>query len=205
MDYSQKLTKDLFTELRSEWPRVRMAWTGFVSDLDYGTEIARAIPRITADWSQLGEEKRSIRVDADHGWQSSGIVVQPGMTIQVTASGQYSLANDPKPWVAEPQGITLRYFRGQPLGKLLMTIAPLAEQETRQTTPWEATPVGRSLQLKVDRPGLLMFKINDYLRSFRTIKVAARWRLLETSVSRRRISSYSTAGLQKQTPHPHLA
>ncbi len=161
MDYSQKLTKDLFTELRSEWPRVRMAWTGFVLDLDYGTEIARVIPRIPADWSELGQEKRSLRIDADHGWQSSGIVVQPGMVVQVNASGQYSLANDPKPWIAEPQGITLRYFRGQPLGKLLMTIAPLAEEETRQTTPWEATPVGRSLQLKVDRPGLLMFRIND--------------------------------------------
>ena len=161
MDYSQKLTKDLFGRLKSDWPRVRMTWTGFVSDFDYGTDVVRAIPTIPADWKEIGSESQSTSIASDHGWQSSGIVVQPGMTIQMEASGQYTLANDPKPWVAQPQGITLRYFRGQPLGKLLAAIAPLSLEETRQTIPWEVIPIGRSHLLKVERPGLLMFKIND--------------------------------------------
>jgi hypothetical protein len=64
-----------------------------------------------------------------------------------------------KAWISQPPGITIRYVKHQPLGRLLATIVPIPAEAGTQV--WEPVAIGRDAKLPIDKDGLLMLKIND--------------------------------------------
>jgi hypothetical protein len=81
------------------------------------------------------------------------------------------VATLPKPWLSEPQGISLRYFDGRPLGLLLATIRqdapspPSLDDEPSVRQPadgmLQVLPIGRETHLTAPATGTLCFRIND--------------------------------------------
>ena len=64
-------------------------------------------------------EGATIQVAADRGWQSTGLLLERGRKYRFEAEGRYQIARDPQVWWCEPNGVTIRYHGGLPLGILL--------------------------------------------------------------------------------------
>jgi hypothetical protein len=104
---------------------------------------------------------RSVTVLADRGWQSTGIALVPGETYQLRASGRYLLAQGDETWSSEPNGVTLTYHRGQPLGTLLAAVRNDKPGANNPSGLIKPLVVGLARTLVVDRPGTLYLRIND--------------------------------------------
>ena len=98
-------------------------WRLFLINLHYGYDIARAsIDFKPGESLKVEQPRQTITIAADRGWQSSKVLLEEGDAYEVTATGQFSLAesiSESKPWVSEPRGISFRYFDGRPIGTLL--------------------------------------------------------------------------------------
>jgi hypothetical protein len=138
-----------------DWPELSVEWQVFIHELDYGYDLARnAVKFGTVEPA----EQSTITIAADRGWQSSGVRVEPGSEYNITATGRYQLADAPKVWWCEPDGVTIRYHRGRPLGILLAMVVP----DDVAAGPWpDPIPIGAAGTLSVQAAGTLFFKIND--------------------------------------------
>lgn len=157
-------TMDLRQVYKSDWNELEEEWLVFAGNVCYGYDIERT----TLDFRSgktLASPNDNIETDiaANRGWQSSGVVVEAGKTYQITATGTCVLATVPKPWESEPQGISIRYHAGQPLGKLLATIrSPALSEASPYTTMLHVVPIGREAQFIPKTSGTLYFRVNDF-------------------------------------------
>lgn len=153
-DFRQLFAAD-FTDLEEEWLL-------FTETLAYGYDIARAAIDFK-DGKPLGAQAGHVSVKADRGWQSSGVEVQAGQEYRITASGRCAMAQKPHPWESEPQGISIRYADGRPIGLLLGTIRSKSRPDTYpQTTMAKSFVVGRELVFKPETTGTLYLRLNDF-------------------------------------------
>lgn len=166
-DRSPRFSSNFFRAHRAQWAQLENHWQAFVADLDYGSVAEPQVPT-----SATGDAKTlpiQVTISAKRGWQGTKILLRPGDTYELTCSSRYQLGTDPKPWWCEPQGVTLDYHRGQPLGKLLAALVPEAETPAATAPPRQqgsgsfSQPivVGRRAFVKVQQPSWLYFKINE--------------------------------------------
>jgi hypothetical protein len=105
--------------------RAAREYDAFVADLDYGYDVAR----MAIDWSP-GRPlvvATSVAVEAGRGWQNTGLTLEAGGRCRIVARGRVRLGEvrDPTtravtPIESEADGITLRWYRGRPVGRLLV-------------------------------------------------------------------------------------
>lgn len=145
---------DLFAD---DWDTIRRQWRVMVAMFDYGYDVSKETVDGTPG-QPLPAEGAEIVVSAEHGWQNSGYRLEVGKTYRITARGRYTIAVDPEPWPCEPNGVTVRYFKGFPLGILL---AAVYDDETSPEGLWNPVPVGLEQTLVIQRPGTLFFRVND--------------------------------------------
>lgn len=125
-------------------------WMLFVSSLMEGYDLKRA----AMVWTPESEGANRL-IHADRGWQATGWEIREGETCHIIAEGETTLANEPKPWVSQPNGITLEYFDGQPIGRLTgIVVDPSFDQipqviDLGRETTWTATISG-TLFLRVN-------------------------------------------------------
>ncbi len=148
-----KADRDL---LQAEWPL-------FVTGLQYGYDLQRAaidfqLGRPLVRAGALGQ----CDIAADRGWQSSGVLLEAGREYKITASGRFTLAQEPRPWVSESQGISFRYFSGRPLGMLIATIHnPVPSTPAQAQSMLEEVAVGQSQRVAPTTGGTLYLRLND--------------------------------------------
>ena len=98
-------------------------WHLFLCNLQYGYDIQRsAIDFKPGETLKDDQASQTVTIEANRGWQSSGVLLNEGQIYEVTATGRFTLAdNNPqsKPWISEPRGISFRYFDGHAIGTLL--------------------------------------------------------------------------------------
>lgn len=139
-------------------------WQVFVADLVYGYDFGRTAIDFTPGKPIDGKQTRTL-VHADRGWQNTGIRLEAGKKYQLTASGRYQLAKEPKPWISEPGGVSIRYHQGKPLGILLAAVRPDVEggnQDKKLLTPFlKPITVGTGTTISPEETGTLYFKINE--------------------------------------------
>ncbi len=143
----------------SDWDCLLEEWQAFVADLEYGYDFQR----MAIDFAQgkpLEPAGAEIAVRADHGWQNSGIKLEAGFKYEITAEGRYQVATHPHVWWCEPNGVSIRYYRGKPLGILLAAIRPdkPVSGPSAFLTP---VSVGLKATLKPRQSGTLFLRIND--------------------------------------------
>ena len=160
----QRLLFERFPDLAEEWLL-------FAANLCHGYDQERAA--IDFGKGRPLEQGASAKcsIAADRGWQSSGILVEKGAAISISASGRFVIAEPdsgagaPRPWESEAQGVSIRYYAGQPLGKLVAVIrstdSGVADQTRSKSTMLDVIPVGRERRIVPDVSGTLYFRVND--------------------------------------------
>ncbi|HEY2761503.1 MAG TPA: hypothetical protein VGI75_12190, partial [Pirellulales bacterium] len=147
-----KSTDDFNTKLveayGNDFNRLAEEWQVFVADLDYdydfdrtaidfasGERLKSSPPLPLGEGRGEGVYKKgaaTVTVQADRGWQNSGLQLEAGKACKLTATGRFQVAidpkdhigNSPKPWISEPGGVSIRYIHGRPLGQLLAAVRP---------------------------------------------------------------------------------
>ena len=134
-------------------------WSAYLSDLDYNVR-----PSVTRIDHQVAPSKRNVlRVIAcNRSWQNSGIEVTAGKSYWIRSRGRYvireSLVEKKKTaWPCEPNGLTLEYYRGRPLGQLVAVIKPSGGVIDFE----RQVGVGLSRKLEVAQTGTLYFRVNE--------------------------------------------
>ncbi len=157
--------------------RLAEEWQVFVADIAYGYDFERTVIDFTPG-APLASNSASAAVQADRGWQNSGLMLEAGKTYKLVASGQYEIVGGPKPWISEPNGVSIRYNSGRPLGVLLATVRPAktdilnsslnaSEGGDRKSHSGGISPflkpivVGLGTTIAPTESGTLYFKIND--------------------------------------------
>ena len=142
-----------------DWADMTAQWQAFVAELEFGHDVARTTIRLRPA-EALAAGGKTVRVEADRGWQNSGIELKAGRKYKLTARGRYQVADKPRIWWCEPGGITIRYYRGRPLGILLATVYPHQTGDGRNPFQQPIT-VGLGTTITPRADGVLLFKIND--------------------------------------------
>ena len=135
-------------------------WQLFVANMEYGYDV----PRNAVDFTPgrpLPASGARVSVAADRGWQNSGVRLEAGRSYRLTAAGRCTLVQTPRPWPCEPNGVSIRYYRGQPLGLLLAAVRndrPSPGATTGLLRPWS---IGLGAALQPNESGALFLKLND--------------------------------------------
>lgn len=105
----------------------RRDFDAFTADLDYGYEFER----MTIDWSpgdpvpdHVTAPPLKFTVRPDRGWQNTGWRLRAGQQYQLRASGRSIVgtigsAENPTVLESEADGISIDWYRGRPIGRLL--------------------------------------------------------------------------------------
>jgi len=143
----------------ADWNNLTEEWQVFAADLEYGYDMKRTVIDFTPGRA-LEQGGGQVTVQADRGWQNSGVALKEGRTYQLRAKGRYQVADKPQIWWCEPNGVSIRYYRGHPLGILLAAVRPEVPAAGRSPliTP---TTIGLAATLTPKHSGTLFFRIND--------------------------------------------
>jgi hypothetical protein len=154
-------------EYQTDWPDLTAEWQAFIATLDHGYDFdSMAIDFRPGKPASVGE-MRKIEVNADHGWQSSGVRLDAGKSYQITASGRYQIAVEQaegamQSWPCEPGGVTIEYHDGHPLGMLLGAVHSEGETASDAATSFaEPAAIGLQAVLKPAVSGTLYLRVND--------------------------------------------
>jgi len=146
--------------LAKDWVHISRQWNVFVINMDYGYDVQReAFDHLPT--KPLPAEGAQVTVFADRGWQSSGYSLEAGKKYRIEASGRFQVGNQPKAWWCEPNGITVRYHRGVPLGILLGSIVDEETPPGAQSVLTTPDVIGMGVESPVERSGTLFLRIND--------------------------------------------
>jgi hypothetical protein len=105
--------------------RAARDFDAFTDEIDYGYDFTRS----GVDWASGPplESQQAIRVAADRGWQNSGWSIRKGSRYSLEATGRCTIgflegtaSGPPVRLESEADGISLRWYRGRPLGRLLV-------------------------------------------------------------------------------------
>lgn len=155
---SDDLNRQFLMRFEEDWQALNIEWGAFIQDLDFGYDLVRNAIELHPG-KPLTERDQSVAVAADRGWQSSGVHFEAGKRYQLTATGRYQVADEPKIWWCEPAGVTIRYYRGRPLGMLLAAILPDDHEDAADA--WRSMPIGAHAELVAETSGTLYLRIND--------------------------------------------
>jgi hypothetical protein len=143
----------------------------FADELDYGYDFSRS----AIDWSpgQPLASTQQIVVDASKGWQNSGWSVAQGESYSLTASGRCTIGVLPPSSVAgldatgalgiesEAAGISLRWYRGRPLGRLLVAQWGQVPGGEASRRGFVVVATGEDRRWTASADGVVYFKVND--------------------------------------------
>jgi hypothetical protein len=150
--------RHLVSEFANDWELLQQEWQVYLANLDYGYDFTRMAIDFTPG-KPLSKSAAKVSVRADRGWQSSKLLLEKGTHYEITAQGKFQIAKTDKPWVATAAGVTIRYERGEPLGKLLAGVLPSGEP----SSPALAQPIaiGEQGTLTPTSDGTLYLRLND--------------------------------------------
>lgn len=99
---------------------------------------------------------KSLSIAAESDWQSTGLLLTKGQQLQISASGRFQIGKDSEAWIAEPNGVTLQFYRGRPLGELVaILVDPQARFASRRIA------IGSLGTFEVPFDGELWLQLND--------------------------------------------
>lgn len=145
----------------ADWPDLNDEWQLFAQGLCHGYDVERAVIEFRKG-TPVGKEGAKTTIAADRGWQTAGVLLQAGEAYRITAEGRFTLAQEPKPWESEAQGVSIRYCDGRPLGQLLGTIRASEQPAGEPSTMLQSFPIGRESVITPEITGTLYLRVNEF-------------------------------------------
>lgn len=151
-DTSPRFSSRFLTRLEPVRPQIERDWKLFVHELDYGIQSDTiAITNIEPS------DKDIYTVQTDRSWQRTAIKVQKGDKLVVSTQGKYQVNQTSQPWICEANGVTIDYYKGRPLGMLMMGIS----NEDSVEGLLKPVGIGNRKKLVAEFDGELCFRINE--------------------------------------------
>jgi hypothetical protein len=139
--------------------RASRDYDALTDDLDYGYDFARS----AIDWSpgRPGTFPARVGVAAGRGWQNAGFAITEGRRYALRATGRCMLGRvDDTPIETEPPGLSLAWYRGRPVGRLLA--AQWAEHPPAGDRPrFVVLAEGAAAAITATVTGPLFLKLNE--------------------------------------------
>ena len=152
-DAMAKISEQMLLQMNQIWPL-------YLDGLAEAEISTVRFPSITPQESppSPGENTlpRELTVEAGEQWVSTGFQLTAGQQIVIRCEGRFVVNETTKPWISEPNGITIDYVRGRPLGEVIGTIVSIDGTQTTRRIP---IGVSKTLQSPID--GILWLQIND--------------------------------------------
>ena len=138
-------------------------WKLFTRHMEPGYDFERA----AIDFRNGAPFARAtdVAVQADRGWQSTGLTLERGKSYVITAEGQVTLGASTKPWISEPAGISIRYAGGRPIGTLLAAVVGDLKQIGGEGGLLKPLAAGNSTIIEPATTGTLYLRVNDRFSS----------------------------------------
>ena len=139
-------------------------WGLFINELDYGYNVQATVLNQAQPTATGKADEQVFKIAANHSWQSTGIKVAPGDRLKIAATGQFIIGETSKPWICEADGITIEYYSGQPLGKLMGCLIPqtLTQEQIADVQAWRTFAIGRlSEAAEMPVAGTLCLRVNE--------------------------------------------
>lgn len=141
------------------WQKIAVIWPLFLTSLTEGFQPEHSFPPL-----DFAESKPSapgtFALQSNQEWQATGVSIKRGSTVQLTCSGRYAVHDKPRPWISEPQGITIDYVYGRPLGEVTaILVAPDGSVCSGRI------PIGREKSITASADSELWLQINDSANS----------------------------------------
>ena len=151
----------LLNELGDVMPQLAESWELFVTNAEYGYDWKRN-EVLYLDPVPFSGEVMTAEISADRGWQSTGILLDSSSNFAITASGEYIIRHeDGQPWMCEPNGVTIHYYKGKPLGQLVGALRAEPWQGGAITPLVSTNEVGLGTSLFPEGPCVLFLKVNE--------------------------------------------
>lgn len=155
----------LIEALGDDWPLARQQWQWFVLNMEYGFDLQREsiISKPTTQLDPDGEAV-TIELQANRGWQSTGLELSAGQKVHIEATGNFIIAKETRDgqeleWPCTADGVTLRYHNRRPLGQLLAAVDN--PTGTGLTGLVNAAAVGSRNEVNTESDGVLYLRVND--------------------------------------------
>ena len=153
-------TERFYRLMEDDWDELREQWQLMVAGMEYGYDVAATAVDFTPG-KPLPPEGATVSVAANAGWQNSGLRLAADVDYRLKASGRYQVDDQPRIWWCEPGGVSIRYYRGRPLGILLAAVRPDDSDSTGLSPLLKPTVVGLGTTLRPKHTSTLYLKIND--------------------------------------------
>jgi hypothetical protein len=135
-------------------------WALFATSIDHAYDFeSHAI--VFQNGRPLEADLHVVEVDCRKSWQTTLLKVEAGTTYEVAAGGQFTLSQGERPWVSEANGISIRYHKGQPLGRLLGAV----HVEGKPPSMLQSLPLGNNARFTASQTGTLYLRVNDWPHS----------------------------------------
>lgn len=157
-----EFSRELRTLFTPDLPRLQLEWDLFVRTLTYGYDLERAALDFVPGEEFPPGSSLTVPVDAAQGWQSASVQVEAGREYRLSAEGEVTLGSKPRPWLSQPQGVTIHYSGGRPIGRVLAAIH--GESAAASGDPGGFTQpldVGRLKRFTAPVDGTLYLRVND--------------------------------------------
>lgn len=156
-----------FTQaLQNNWIEIERDWELFVGEMEYGYDVQRG--RVTPAQplgARFGSSKSRFDILASQSWQMTDVKVEQGNRFRISGSGEFVVANAqaPRPWNSQSNGITIKYYRGQPLGMLQAGVLNTAAKTAREQVNGLLNPIsiGNTAEFTAATDGILCLRINE--------------------------------------------
>ena len=145
----------------SLWKQLYQIWPLYIDGLEEADAAAVRFPVVrTLQLQNLSGDvslPTEFVLDADQQWISTGLHLTAGQAIVIQCKGRYVVEETTKPWFSEPDGITIDYVRGRPLGEV---IGAIVSADGAHTT--RHIPIGSVKTFCSPIDGVLWLQINDH-------------------------------------------
>lgn len=139
--------------------RLRLDWLLVVESLREGFLPTVSFPvhaETPFSLQEVAQNDRTMTLLSARDWQDTGLRLQPGDKVKITCSSECQVNDQPKPWISGPQGVSVEYFRGRPLGEV---VGILVGHDGNYIS--RRFPVGIESVVNADRACSLWLQVND--------------------------------------------
>ena len=135
--------------------RLETDWLLFAETAELGFDVARSFP-VHRNESAAASLPHTTKLLADRDWQDTGIRLQAGESVLVKCDGSFSLDEPADQWISEPQGISVDYVRGFPLGQVVAVLVAADGQ-----TLTHRFSIGRETTIQATGDVEVWMQVND--------------------------------------------